>query len=100
MLGYSDDTNGTSDVTKLKPFWTPIIEESVADAEAWLRMTLLGMGFEATEIATWPMFNHYHKRLAVWMAGAYRSGELDPQQKSALDRFDCRAEVQALTTLG
>jgi hypothetical protein len=100
MLGYSDDVTGTSDVTKVKPFWTPIINEAVADAEAWLRMTLLGMGFAATEIADWPMFNHYHKRLAVWMAGSYRRGEFGDQKQSALDAFDCRAEVQALTTLG
>jgi hypothetical protein len=101
MLGYADDTNGTADPTKLSSFWTPIIAESVADAEAWLRHTLTKeMGFPATEVADWPMFNHYHKRLSVWMAGAYRAGELSIETKTALERFDCRAEIRALTTLG
>jgi hypothetical protein len=100
QLGYSDDVNGTADVTKLSSFWTPILTEATREAEVWLRMTLGGMGFPAEEVSVWPMFSHYHRRLALWLAGAYRAGELSAEQKSALDRLDPRAEVLALTTLG
>jgi hypothetical protein len=99
MLGLSNQTTGRADPSQLKPFWADIIEEAVADAEAWIRTTL-GRRFPATEIATWPMFNHYHKRLAVWLAGSYRRGEFSDQKQSALDAFDCRAEIEALETLG
>jgi hypothetical protein len=100
MLGYSDPVTGTSDPTKLKPFWKRLIERATGKAEAWLRTTLLGKGFSAQEIAVWPLFLYYHEDLAVFFASEDRRGEFSEAQKSALDNLDCRAEVQALTTLG
>jgi hypothetical protein len=100
MLGYSDPVTGTADPTKLKPFWTQTIVRATGKAEAWLRTTLLGMGFRAEKIAVWPLFLYYHEDLAVFFASEDRRAEFSESQASGLDGLDCRDEVKALTTLG
>ncbi len=98
MLRKSNTAGDDTDVSLLSGFWTPITSQSTAEAEAWLRNAL--RGFPSSEIAQWPMFEHYHRKLALFWCGVYGQAELTDDQRLLLQKLDCREEVLSLETLG
>jgi hypothetical protein len=98
MLHKQNDAGTDTDVTKLSGFWTPITAQSTAEAEAWLRAAVAGFGEQA--VAKWAMFEHYHRKLALFWCGVYGSEMLTDDQRLLLQKLDCRAEVMALESIG
>jgi hypothetical protein len=96
MLSGQLKLNGGAD--DLETFWTPITTQAHAEAEAWIRTTLRAFGSQA--LAAWPMFEHYHRRLALFWCGVYGAAILTEDQKALLRLMDCREEIKALDSIG
>jgi hypothetical protein len=84
----------------LSDFWPPIVLEAEGEAAAWMAMTLRGKGFRDEDVAQWPMYDHYRRRLALYWCGVWGSSQLSDADALRLKLMDPRAEVLALTTLG